>query len=325
MTSDQETAVLQEALAKLNDWSKKQMLAEERQSTVKVPLYHYTDGPGLRGIIESGRIWFTDHRHLNDPGEFLFGSRMIQKEISEFRGTADDRVRGFLDVLATMTAPENERPITDGLSFFIASFTTEPDDLGHWRAYAANGKGYALGLSPHLFAIVDSSSGSADLKDFLGVVIYREAAVRARFRSAIRTAASIILSTANSHRDLMKDVTIAIQLSVGMAKSVLASPLIWNCLTSKHWAYRHEREVRLVITEQPKLVLQHIATRMRGDEIVPYIAYKMPIREPKSIFEIVLGPSAHTDAERSIRTMLASLGVDPTLPIRRSDIPYRVL
>ena len=50
-----------------------------------------------------------------------------------------------------------------------------------------------------------------------------------------------------------------------------------------------------------------------------------PIREPYNIVEIVVGPAAPADAERSLRTMLKSLGVDPSVAVGRSDVPYRAL
>jgi hypothetical protein len=36
-------------------------------------IYHYTDDKGLKGILESGKIWVTDIFDLNDPSELLHG------------------------------------------------------------------------------------------------------------------------------------------------------------------------------------------------------------------------------------------------------------
>jgi hypothetical protein len=32
-------------------------------------IYHYTNDAGLRGILESGKLWLTDIFNLNDPSE----------------------------------------------------------------------------------------------------------------------------------------------------------------------------------------------------------------------------------------------------------------
>jgi hypothetical protein len=64
----------------------------------------------------------------------------------------------------------------------------------------------------------------------------------------------------------------------------------------------------------------------------------MPLREPHNIVEIVVhlpirpvprldqgGLAAPIDAERTVRTMLNALGLDPNVEVGRSDIPYRAL
>src|SRR5690349_14469339 len=36
-------------------------------------VYHYTNDTGLRGILESGKLWLTDIFNLNDPSELSHG------------------------------------------------------------------------------------------------------------------------------------------------------------------------------------------------------------------------------------------------------------
>jgi hypothetical protein len=36
-------------------------------------IYHYTNDAGLRGILESGKLWLTDIFDLNDPSELSHG------------------------------------------------------------------------------------------------------------------------------------------------------------------------------------------------------------------------------------------------------------
>jgi hypothetical protein len=44
-------------------------------------IYHYTDDRGLRGIIESGKLWFTDIFDLNDPSELRHGFSFAVKAL----------------------------------------------------------------------------------------------------------------------------------------------------------------------------------------------------------------------------------------------------
>ena len=61
----------------------------------------------------------------------------------------------------------------------------------------------------------------------------------------------------------------------------------------------------------PGRLSPHVTTRLRTSEIVSFIAHPMPLREQHHIAEIVVGPAAPSSAERSVRTMLAYLGLDP--------------
>src|SRR5437763_17171986 len=42
-------------------------------------IYHYTNVKGALGIIQTGRIWFTERAHLNDPLEIHYGLGIAQE------------------------------------------------------------------------------------------------------------------------------------------------------------------------------------------------------------------------------------------------------
>jgi hypothetical protein len=76
--------VLEQAIGKFKVWAEQHLLAEQDMNTITVPLYHYTNGQGLRGILESGRVWFTDYQHLNDPSELTHGIEVAHDMIRSF-------------------------------------------------------------------------------------------------------------------------------------------------------------------------------------------------------------------------------------------------
>jgi hypothetical protein len=315
--------VLRVALEKFDQWTKQHMDAETKKNTIDTPLYHYTDARGLKGIIESETIWFTDYRHLNDPSELTHGIKMAHDVMSNSRGREDPHGREFMDCLADMLSTKN---FSGRFEFFIASFSRDRDELSQWRAYADNGRGYAIGFAPRVFRIEESRP---DLKPneitFVGPVLYDIGEVMHRHALAIDEAAAIFLEAVNAHADVVKDETIRDHFIQQLCRDIISAPLIWNCLTSKHPAYKREKEVRFLMLNQRNNLMPYIKTRLRGGEIVPYIPHPQPIREPRMIAEIVAGPAAGADAERTVRTMLNSFKMDPNIPISRSDIPYRAL
>ena len=312
--------LLQEAIDKFKAWGDQHLSDEQNASTITVPLYHYTNAQGLRGILESGRVWFTDYRHLNDPSELTHGIKVAHDVAQSLCEGADDRVRSFLEDFVFMLRPDN---FAGNLEFFIASFSRKRDDLGQWRAYADNGKGYAIGFAPEMFAITDPIPGKPG--EVLGPVRYKIDEVRARHNAALKEAVAIFLDTVNANADLVRDKPVSFRFMDEFVRVIMAQLIIWNCLTSKHHAYEHEEEVRLLIMGTPGRLSQHVTTRLRGSEIVPYIQHPMPLREPRYITEIVVGPAALSGAERTVSTLLASLGLDPNIVVSQSHIPYRAL
>jgi hypothetical protein len=314
-------APLQAAIDRFKAWVVEYLKGEEGENKIDVPLYHYTDGRGLKGIFESGRIWFTDYRHLNDPSEVLQGIDTAHYVALHLQRSADGRARLFLDTFIDMFRHKN---IEATLQFYIASFSRARNDLAQWRAYADNGQGFAIGFSPHMFSLVENLPTDRP-PEFVGAVRYTLEDVFTRYQPPILEAAAIFLDTVVGNDDLVRDRTIGKSFMEELARELIASPIIWRSLTTKHPAYEHEREVRLVIMGTPARLSPYVTTRLRGGEIVPFIPQPMAVRERDNIVEIVVGPAAPVDTERTLRTFLNSLGIDPDIHISRSDIPYRVL
>jgi Protein of unknown function (DUF2971) len=315
--------VLRAAIEKFDQWTQQHMESEDNKNTIDTALYHYTDARGLKGIIESETIWFTDYRHLNDPSELTHGIEMARDVMNNSRGREDAHGREFLDCLADMLSTKN---FSGRFEFFIASFSRDRDELSQWRAYADNGRGYAIGFAPRMFRIEeDRSDLQPNEKTFVGPVLYDIREVTERHALAIDEAIAIFLEAVYANVEVVKDETIRDHFIQQFCRDIISAPLIWNCLTSKHPAYKREKEVRLLMLNQRRNLMPYIKTRLRGSEIVPYIPHPRPIREPHIIVEIVVGPAAGPDAERTVRTMLDSFSVDPKIPIGRSDIPYRAL
>jgi len=93
-------SVLTAAVENFVQWSKQKLTTEEEATKITQPLYHYTNAGGLRGIIESQRIWFTSYLHLNDPSELLYGMGVAHRLLKEIREEANDGlVQRFCDMV----------------------------------------------------------------------------------------------------------------------------------------------------------------------------------------------------------------------------------
>jgi hypothetical protein len=148
--------VFSAAVEEFRTWSYQQLRTQQEATKITEPLYHYTDAAGLCGIVKSQRSWFTSYLHLNDPSELIYGvdiAHRLLKAIGE--GAHDGLVKQFCDIVDDVFQHQKFKEI---FGFYIASFSRDRNDLGQWRAYADNGRGFALGLAPHLFGAVETAN-----------------------------------------------------------------------------------------------------------------------------------------------------------------------
>jgi hypothetical protein len=240
--------------------------------------------------------------------------------LNEIGQASDRRIEIFCDMVNDLFTHENLR---GAFGFFIASFSLERDDLGQWRAYGDNGRGFALGLAPHVFAVEDKPDRKPHENIFIAPVVYGRQAARQHHMPAIEQAVRLVGDTVERAADLMQDSNVGMPFFDEMAKVLIASQLIFNSLTIKHEAYEHEKEVRLIIVGEHKNLTPYVSTRSRRGEIVPFIKSVMPIQARDSIAEIVVGPSAAAGAEDGVCALLKPFNDAPEPIVRRSTIPYR--
>lgn len=104
-------------------------------------LFHYTDGSGLLGILESSTLWASDAELMNDSAELLFGAKLflelLEKRLSIVESSIElERLRAevqsqFLDRTSPNLNPE--------FFFYLVSFCHTSDLLSMWRGYSASG------------------------------------------------------------------------------------------------------------------------------------------------------------------------------------------
>lgn len=105
--------------------------------TPQGPLSHYTNGPGLAGILSSRTLWATNIRFLNDAKEFIHAVEMAKLYLRNLT-LPSDSTRGNLLQQRLLDCLESMHGTT-----WIASFSEKRDLLSQWRGYCPNG-GYSI-------------------------------------------------------------------------------------------------------------------------------------------------------------------------------------
>ena len=123
--------------------------------------YHYTDDRGLRGILETGRLWFTDLFSLNDPSELNHGISLALKILENKANESQKKEVRFFCKMFDQAMTGSAKNFAH---FFVCCFSNIGDELGQWRAYADEGRGYAIGFDAQVLetAFVNASSSTSD-------------------------------------------------------------------------------------------------------------------------------------------------------------------
>jgi len=121
---------------------------------VDEPIYHYTSGAGLIGILRDARLWASEASSLNDLSEGRHGWELITEWSGRQKGTspAFEVIRESL-----------QRATTETSEIFVVSASVLDDDANQWRLYGDHGSGYSVRLDPaaRLYVASPASIASA--------------------------------------------------------------------------------------------------------------------------------------------------------------------
>jgi hypothetical protein len=203
---------------------------------------------------------------------------------------------------------------TDTFEFYMFSLSRHRDDRRQWVEYGHAGKGFAIGFSPTLFQPDEPElKEEANENLHVGRVVYGDEATERRHRRAIERAAQITSHYANAHVDAVRRAGPVPYLR-SVVDELIASQLIWNCLTAKSLQYASEREVRYVLLNLRGKFDAH-RKEFNGKH---YVEATLPLKRPGSIVEILIGPRASDGTEEKLQEFLREQGY-PAIPIRLSS------
>lgn len=307
----------------------------DKDFDIKDRLFHYTSAEGLYGILQSGCLWATHFKFLNDSNEFfaardsltVFVQSQIRKEISDLielkrhplAGSAslDDLCKHEAEVIVS-----NMYKATLSLAapFIFSSFVSNPmersfrnGELLHWATYGREG-GYALEINPHKLASILPRASVLSLK-----AVYVDGSIpkqlSAEYSDIGKVAQEMIVGIANGNLE---------EVDIGGS----ASPFMKVASIIKDDYFTSENEARLVYMRfkdhsseegQPEVLIRH----QRG-RAIPYIKlFADVLLGSKSPVEaIIIGP--HPDRvhrKEALSIYLEARGLQH-IEIVQSEVPY---
>jgi hypothetical protein len=278
-------------------------------------IYHYTNDLGLRGILETGIFWLTDIFNLNDPSELRHGFSHAINALNNKAATGPPESKFFAKRFESFG---RQRGIQDSAHYFVCSFSSCGDDLGQWRAYADNGRGYALGFDAKVLEDAFMKDGETQiLNNSTYSITYNDSQLAEIQRQLIERMFHLI--SLPHGRALARDARNAYMCKLHVSLSVHA---LYPTLYFKHEAYTNEKEYRL-LQIHPADRPPDVKFRSRPYSLVRYREFDWRTLAAKALKEIVIGPAAHKEkASQFVRDCFRAFQTDPVEPTY-SGIPYR--
>jgi hypothetical protein len=284
-------------------------------------IYHYTNDAGLRGILRSGTLWLTDIFDLNDPSELRHGFKQATRILTERAAVGARETQHF--------AKEFERFLLSGgveaaAYFFVCSFSKWGDELGQWRAYADNGRGFSLGFDskPLESAFTKHHDGTPVANNSTFFVSYDDEKLSGMQRSLIDAVFPLI--SLPRGRPLTRAEIDGYMKELFVYVSVEA---LRQVLFFKHHAYQNEGEFRFLQVFRADEPAPAILYRDRPYTLVRHREFDWRGVAAGALRQITIGPSADPiKAPQFARDCLRAFHPAPDqVEIVISEIPYRAV
>ena len=280
-------------------------------------IYHYTNDSGLRGILESGQLWFTNIFNLNDPTEIYHGMGHALDILKHEASGGPKEAKLFSEMFAHSLTGSVER----SAHYFVCCFSKTDQDLGQWRAYADDGRGYAIGFDAKLLekAFAKTGAPGANLHSTFPVT-YDDTHLRKIHEQLVTETIPVISAPRGMGLDAAVVSEFLQKLSVN-----LGTWCFYVSLFFKHEAYRNEEEYRFLQIYPVDRAVPGLKIRSLPFSLVKYREFDWKRVAAESIKEVMVGPAgdqkiAFNFAHDCLRVYTPSPGI---ISIKLSDIPYR--
>ena len=265
------------------------LITDKPSSTI----YHYTDVNGLIGILTSGCIRATHVNRLNDASENKHGFELVREHVRKNTPEASSPL--FQRVLSEFQSADT----------YVASYSTENDQLSQWREYTGSQVGYSLGFETNQMATIDDKLPS------LEAVIYEENKVRILLDRLLEQVDDFFLNNSFG------------EVETGYALGTVSAMLnIIACIT-KHPKFEEENEYRHIY--QPEKTGLKLSPFFKSGRfgLTPYVEITFLTKNIVPLKSITISPCQDFDLEkRELEIFLHNQGYE-NIEIIKSLIPLR--
>jgi hypothetical protein len=317
-------------------------------------LYHYTSEEGLKGILESDKIWATHIRFLNDYTEFLqafkdeYLGALADAFLAGLPESVDQNARNVISgTLSRRNFPQLQKIIeSEGHETFVCSFAGrapgdnaafqsagDPGDrLSQWRGYSHSSSGFSLGFDRTLLE-KQIEFNNQHAKAVLVECRYDEKEISVAFQEMGRAAAALFTELTLSDAPVLSGFLTAMPNPSEEYKkadsyflqsvSKTTARIFTEAARIKHRGFSEECEWRIVLQGRRDALNPAIKFRNGQFGLTPFIEIPLGLKEPTTspLRRVVVGPSAHqSEIKQSVELLLQKLGIQVKGPDRYEGV-----
>ena len=277
-------------------------------------LYHYCSVESFLRIIETRSIHLSSVLGFNDYLETRWIEPLIREVI---RKKTDAHNAAFLDTVLHHYHDNQTIP-------FMTCFSSDGDTLSQWRAYAADGCGFAIGVNPRYFPLRRQAPWVSEEEEHaIGIseVVYDRDAQSDYIAQAIDShLASFRADGAHTMiHHAAECATVLLRDSLIFKNPKFNEELEWRIIYVPTIIAEEGEEIQIGLQQRPISDLQF---RCSEDALIPY--FELPFSEQraeKALNEVVLGPKNNTQA--FVVRMLLDINGFCDVKVSKSEASYR--
>lgn len=283
-------------------------------------IYQYMNFEALKNILKERKLRYTHYNYFNDPTEIKYGLGIISEALMKIINK-----KGFPNLLRERTHELFKMLNQQDHKFYVwyvCCFSMEIEKLSLWRYYAANGTGFAIGITS--FYSTQSSEGSFD----------RETICKVKYGEEGKEIIEQYVSAYEKEQTKPEDYC------------ELITQLLSNLPKLKDESFRDEHEVRRFYCEGEGILDNdgkpfYFEEEKRGFTDlrscnIPFISELQDKKKPylipnefskEDIKEIWIGPACdYEKANKKIQSLLKMYGYDLSMvEIKKSELPFRMV
>jgi len=272
-------------------------------------LYHYTSLAAMKSIVESGTMWASEIRYLNDSQEL----RHFENSISGAVRAAEKGTDETSEIVRQFGAWLRER-VELGPMIFVVSLSQRGNLLSQWRGYCPHGQGVSLGFGPAGLTMAARAGGFTLGRCIYDMTRHNEIVVRVLnliVKDARAAGPSAQFHPTQSYHRFFQEIE---------------GHILRIAALLKHPSFSEEQEWRAVSQPISHYVTNPIRYRTGRTMLVPYIDW--PLAEPSGTIDlphVIVGPTPTPDLSiGSVSKYLSKYLPGDTRTVATCSIPYRV-